>query len=268
MSKVLERVVLKRLLSHVTLNNLSECFQSAYKACHSTETALLKICTDILNILDKNNVCLLTMLDLSAAFDTIDHNILTERLETTFGIRGMAIAWFISYLQSRTQAVKINGELSNEFYLEYGVPQGSVLGPVIFTMYTQPLSEIFTKFDVLYHFYADDSQLYKCDTPKNIPVLIACVEDCIGEVKCWMETNKLKLNDDKTEVMLCSRKGVGSENDKALVLDINGCSIQSSTSVKNLGVYLDQDMSMHSQINNLCRTLMTNLKKIASIRDF
>ena len=268
LSKILERIVLKRLLDHVTKNNLGECFQSAYKSKHSTETAVLKVCTDILDSIDKKNVCLLTLLDLSAAFDTIDHNILISRLDNSFGIRGSALDWFKSYLTHRTQAVQIEKKISPEKHLLYGVPQGSVLGPILFTMYTQPLSEIFNKHDMSYHLYADDSQLYKCSVPGNIPLLISSTEDCVRDVKNWMEGNKLKLNDEKTEVMLCGNPRALGGKLPEVHLDINGCSIQSSSRVKNLGVMLDSDFSMQAQVDNLCKNLNVHLKKIATIRDY
>ena len=157
---------------------------------------------------------------------------------------------------------------SDEFDMDYGVPQGSVLGPVLFTMYMKPLSEIFDKNEMFFHCYADDTQMYRFDVPSNIPSLIASVEDCFGEVKSWMESNKMKLNDDKTEVMLCNRKGNGKVCCKNISLNLNGCPIQSSTHVKNLGVLLEHDLSMDMQVNNLCRVLRNNLKKIATIREY
>ena len=142
-------------------------------------------------------------MDLSAAFDTIDHGILLDRLNQTFGIQGVALSWFKSYLSNRTQSVCIGGESLSEAHLRFGVPQGSVLGPVLFTMYTQPLADILKSFNMSYHFYADDSQIYKGVELEQLPGLIQSVEECIESVKKWMNSNKLKLNDDKTEVILC-----------------------------------------------------------------
>ena len=130
-------------MSHISFNNnLSEVLQSAYKPYHSTETALLKVLTDILHFIDQKKVCLISLLDLSAAFDTIDHDILITRLNGTFGISGTALCWLTSYLKDRYQRVKVGNSFSEEAILKFGVPQGSVLGPILFTMYTQPLAII------------------------------------------------------------------------------------------------------------------------------
>ena len=138
-SKILEKIVAKRLQAHIKNNHLSNPLQSAYRKHHSTESALLKVHNDIINSMDKGEVTALTLLDLSAAFDTIDHATLTD---DWYGISGQAQLWFSSYLQIRHQSVKIEDTFSDKVILSYGVPQGSVLGPVLFTLYTTPLSAI------------------------------------------------------------------------------------------------------------------------------
>ena len=148
------------------------------------------------------------------------------------------------------------------------MPQGSVLGPVIFSMHTQPISETFRQRQMSYQFYADDSQLYKASAPENITDLIRSMEECIREVKSWMDSNKLKLNENKTELMLCGNTSGKNKKLPTVSLCINGCTIQSSVYVKNLGFYLNNTMSMEIQISNLCKVLTLYLKKIASIRDF
>ena len=123
-SKVLERIVLFHFLSHIAANKLIDKFQSAYKPGHSTETALIRVVNDMFNPIDNGNLPLLTMLDLSAAFNTIDHSILLERLHTSLGIDRLPLKWVKSYLSSRHQKVKINNNLSNVLPILYGVPQG------------------------------------------------------------------------------------------------------------------------------------------------
>ena len=142
------------------------------------------------------------MLDLSAAFDTIDHSILISRLKDTFGFNDFVLKWFISYISSRTQSVKINNVESDSHPLLYGIPQGSILGPIIYTLYTVPLGQIIRKHDLQYHMYADDTQLYMSIEPTNVHDLVNTLEVCINDVKTWMLENKLKLNDEKTEALL------------------------------------------------------------------
>ncbi|WP_419612617.1 RNA-directed DNA polymerase, partial [Thiolapillus sp.] len=160
LSKVLEKVVLHQLRGHLLANNLSETFQSAYRAHHSTETALLDVTNCLLGSADEGRVSILTLLDLSAAFDTLDHSILLTRLHDMFGISGKAFEWFSSYLSDRFQSVSVNGRVSSQKKLHYGVPQGSVLGPILFTLYTQPLSDIISQRKCNHHKFADDTQLH------------------------------------------------------------------------------------------------------------
>ena len=149
------------------------------------------------------------LLDLSAAFDTIDHTTLLGRLEGQYGLSGNALSWISSYLTDRFQTVCIEGELSEPVLLKYSVPQGSVLGPKFFTMYTKPVGAICSRHGLLYHFYADDSQLYISFKPMdNVSKYEALhrIECCLTEIIVWMNNNILKLNADKTEVMLFSSK--------------------------------------------------------------
>ena len=113
--------------------------QSAYRRHHSTETALLKVKNDILMNMENQKVTLLVLLDLSAAFDTVDHRILLDRLQFDFGISGSALNWIESYLSNRTQRIYIDGVLSSNFNLKFGVPQDSCLGPLLFSLYASKL---------------------------------------------------------------------------------------------------------------------------------
>jgi hypothetical protein len=134
--------------------------QSAYRSHHSTETALLRVMNDLLLASDDGNGTLLTLLGFSAAFDTIDHEILFERLVTRFGIAGGSLEWLKSYMTERSQLVRVPGAESSPVILEYGVPQGSVLGPLIFILYSSPLNEIISRFGIKSLFFSDDAQLY------------------------------------------------------------------------------------------------------------
>ena len=136
-----EKAVFIQLNEYCVKNELHEVFQSAYKLCHSAETALLRVQNDILQSLDKRELVILALLDLSAAFDTIGHDILLLRLEQWFGASGNALLW------------DINGTYSSSYDVKYGVPQGSVLGPVVYLLYTAPVADIIKWFDLDYHIY-------------------------------------------------------------------------------------------------------------------
>ena len=150
-----------QLTNHLTPNHLTHKFQSACSAGNRTETALLRIVSDIVTASDANQVSVLTLLDLLAAFDTIDHYILLCRLEQHFGVSGLALSWFKSYVSNRFQFVSTSGSNSKLSKLDYGVPQGLMVGPILFLLYTQPLSQILFNHSCSHQFFADDTQLRK-----------------------------------------------------------------------------------------------------------
>ena len=168
-SKILERVVAVQLQTHLDEAGLMTAIQLAYRKHHSTESAVLHIHNNILLNMAKGSVTALTLLDLSAALDTIDHTILLDRLDVYYGTSELALAWFTSYLSERTHSVKVGSTLSHPAALQYGVPQGSVLDPILFSLYTNPISSIIHSHNSInYHFYApSDTQLYITLSPAN-----------------------------------------------------------------------------------------------------
>ena len=267
LSKVLERVVLHQLLSHLYHNNLLETFQSAYRIDHSTETAVLSVVNDLLLQCDNHNVSIMALLDLSAAFDTIDHNILMERLKKTYGLDGLVLQWFKSYLDNRSQFVNIDSIKSSTSKIECGVPQGSVLGPILFSLYTQPLSDVISKNDCKFHKFADDTEVMKSSTLDNFSSTKDEVSKCISDISSWMSSNKLKLNPDKTEVLATSTTHLLKEvKNDTILLEANNLPIQ--TSVRYLGVKIDSSLSMSLQINAISKSCFLELRRISSIRKF
>ena len=153
--KIIEKAVLTQLQEHLTGNGLLETYQSAYRKEHSTKTALLSVTDSLLSNTDNRLASIAAFLDLSAAFDTLDHQILLKRLSITYGINAKALQWFSSYLSDRQQSVTTGSIFSKDVPFQSGVPQGSVLGPILFTLYTQPLSKTIQKHQFDYHKYAD-----------------------------------------------------------------------------------------------------------------
>ena len=192
----------KQINEHNPHEGISNENQSAYRAFHSTETALLKIRNDIATSMDKGAAVGLVLLDFSASFDTIDHSILFECLQHWYGIDGVVLKWVQSYLNSTKQRIKIDGHLLNAFQLPNGVPRGSVLGPLLFTLYTTPLSSLISKLNVTHHLYADDTQIYLELDSRNFDSSTTELENRVKAIQAWMGNNKLKLNPDKLEFMV------------------------------------------------------------------
>ena len=210
------------------------------------------------------------LLDLSAAFDTIDHDHLFELLQNRFGIKGTALDWIKSYLGNRSSSIHINSKTSPPTVTSFGVPQGSVLGPIIFTINTTPLADIIKHHNLSYHFYADDTQLYITFDPKSQSSLqesIACVEKCAMDIKIWMSKKMLKLNDDKTEVPYITspyfQKSLPNPT-----LKIDQSSITLTTSARNIGVIFDNCNQMKEHITTVCRASHFHLRNIGSIRHY
>ena len=229
---------------------------------------LLRISDDILRAVDNKKVVIIILLDLSAAFDTIDHEVLLQRLHVDFKVDATALAWFRSYLHCRRQMVNINGTLSEEALLKYGVPQGSVLGPLLFTLYIAPLGEIARHHGLQVHFYADDMQLYVTFDPgvrDDDADAISHLTTCLTEIRQWMVLNFVKLNDDKTEYLVISsphmRNKIVPQN-----LQVGCVSVPPSENARNLGVFFDQCMKMDKHISKVCQTTYYQLRNISAIR--
>ena len=240
LSKLVERVVAKQLRSHINNNKLDNPHQSAYKPGHSTETALLAIENKVHLSLARGEPTALVLLDLSAAFDTIDHNILLGYLKSWVGLGGTVLKWFASYLSNHCQAIKIGSTLSELRRFIFGVPQGSVLGPLLFSMYTTPISKIIHLHPhIKFHFYADDTQLYIHLSHKNASVALTKLTACLQDVQRWMSLSKLKLNPEKTEFVVFGSKAQCQKVSFHFPVSILGSLLHPVDSVRNLGVWFD-----------------------------
>ena len=266
LGKIIERVVSNQLTKYITDNSLLASRQSAYRKDHSVETALLRVQDDLLPALDSGDEAVLILLDLTSAFDTVDNGVLLSRLTTQFGITGTAVKWFESHLSERYQKVTIDGSRSHPTLLRWGVPQGSVVGPVLFTCYTTPLQDIIHSHDFSSMIYADDTQLFITVKSGQALQMSAKLEDCLKAIRCWMTENFLLLNDNKMEVLhLFSNRRKVTELSS---IPINNGFVNPSKSVVNLGVTFDQNLSMRPHINQICRKASFALRKIGKIRKF
>ena len=264
-SKILEKIIHVRITSHLQSFPSFCPFQSAYRKFHSTETALLRIQNDLLLAVDQRKLSALVLLDLSAAFDTIDHSILLTRLSTTFGISGSALSLLTSYLTDRSQSVTIDSHSTPPSPMNTGVPQGSVLGPLLFTLYTTPLSYIFSATPISYHLYADDTQLYISFNISDAANSLTTLSTVLDSVHLWLTSNRLSVNPSKTEYLII---GTPQQRSKLTASSIHfqGNILAPSDSTRNLGVLFDKDLSLKKHISSVCKTSYYQIRQIRQVR--
>ena len=214
----------------------------------------------------KGSVTALTLLDLSTVFNTIDHTILLDRFNLYYGISEKALGWFKSYLSRRTHPVKVGNTLTHPAALLYGVPQGSLLGPILFSLYTNPISSIIhSHISINYPFYADETQLYITLSPANFSHSIQKLKNCLNDIQNFMFTNKLKLNPNKTEFIL-----VGSKSNRKQLLphcpiNILGNQVSSAQSVRNLGVVLDSNFTFSDHVPQVIKSTRVHARDLYRI---
>ena len=263
LSKILEKIVFNQLSDFINKHNILDKFQSGFRKNHSTETALLKIVNDLRRNLDSKKPSILVLLDLSAAFDTVDHQILLGRLRNRVGLSGSVLSWFTSYLTDRAFLVSMNTCSSKTYKITCGVPQGSILGPLLFNLYMLPLGEVIRRHGLDFHSYADDTQLYIGLSPDD-PGPIDALMSCISDIKSWMAENFLQLNRDKTEVILIGPEAL-REN---YLPKLHSLSFTPADQVKNLGVIFDSGLNFIPHIKHITKTGFFHLKNIARVRPF
>ena len=265
-SKLLERLVLQRLRNHISSNPNFSLHQSAYRPFHSTETALLHVMNDTYNACSNRNAVIMVSLDLSAAFDTISHDVLLNRLCTEFGLKERSLSWIESYLCNRKQFVKIGRHFSPTVLINAGVPQGSVLGPILFTTYTSPVEHIIDNYGIISHQYADDTHFHISITQNSLSSSLQSLADCSTDIYRWYLNNFLMLNPDKSEVLLV---GTGQQLSKFLTLtsiNIAGSFLPFSDSIKLLGVTIDSHLTFQNHISQIIKTCNYHIRAINHIR--
>ena len=174
---------------------------SAYRKGQYTETAMLRVWSDFLAAADRRHVSLLGLLDLSAAFDCVDHTILLQRLHSVFGLTDVVLQWIESFLSDRTQQVAFNGQLSATQPVLFGVPQGSVLGSLMYVLNTAELAKVVARHGLQMHQYANVIQIYMYTTTGDAASAVDCFSACLTDVEAWLRASRLRLNQTKTQVM-------------------------------------------------------------------
>ena len=267
LSKIFEKVVFNNVYDYLIENNLLFDGQYGFRKLHSTEFAALEFTDRIFKDIDDKKIPFAIFLDLSRAFDTIDHDIMLFKLEH-YGIRGKALDWFSSYLKNRQQYVIYDDTCSTLTPVKTGVPQGSILGPLLFILYINDLHKVSSSFDFI--LYADDSTLKStlCVFNDNLnnTIITDKINKELDKIQKWLTANKLSLNVDKTKMMVFHNKQKKIE-DHIPQISINGKLIERVTDFNFLGIIINEHLDWSSHIskisNKICRTngILNKLKR-------
>ena len=259
-SKILEKCVHKQVYSYLTECEVLSKAQFGFRKVHSTTTCILNLLDYLYKCMDNGKLVGVVFLDLKKAFDTVDHDILLKKLYK-YGLSVNAVDWFSSYLKGRVQTVKANGKISRELETKCGVPQGSVLGPLLFILYINDLEEYLVDFRI--GLYADDTALYYSgDTIEDIMLTL---QDEMGTVGHWLRANKLSLNVKKTKFVIFGTRFKTSKLPR-LSLSIFGEEIEQVTVMKYLGVMLDNNLNFTDHVEYLGKKATQKLGAIAKVR--
>ena len=248
-NKLLEKLIYNRLINFIDKNSIFFNKQFGFRAKHSTNHAILCIIDRIQKAIDDRNYSCGIFLDFSKAFDTINHNILIRKLQH-YGVRGLALDWFISYLSNRNQVVTGNGVQSELLSVPCGIPQGSVLGPILFLLYINDFRKCSKLFD--FHLFADDANLFYEN--KNISVLETTVNAELNRVYDWLCANMLSLNIQKSNYVIFHppQRNIRNLN---INLMINEVQMKRESCVTYLGVLIDSTLSWKNQVEYVSKKI-------------
>ena len=275
LSKLFEKCIKNRLINFLEKNNLLHENQFGFRRNLCTNDAIMSVTSKLIQELDAGNKCLGIFLDLQKAFDTVSHNVLLDKLDK-MGIRGIALKLFSSYLSNRTQSTKINDHLSETSKVNIGIPQGTVLGPILFVIYLNDLFKIdVSKYSGSLHSYADDTVVIFSGLNWEETYLNS--NKGINIIKEWLDANLLSLNISKTTLIPFSLTIHGLDHsDINRNVTIHNCNLNScacpalncSTQVKYLGIIVDQHLKWNKHISFLCNRLRKTIHKFSILRSY
>lgn len=262
LSKVFESVLSNQLNEYLIRKKLLCPFQSGYRKACSTITALIKIENDIREALDNKLVTVMVLLDFSKAFDSIDHRLLCNKLKQNFKLDHCSVNLIRSYLTARMQYVDFENQQSDNISVPSGVPQGSILGPLLFSLYINDLPNAisFSKF----HLYADDCQLYISGHPSDISDIINQINTDIHSILEWCGHNGLVLNAKKTQSIIFSTKRTNLSDPPVII--VGNDSVEYTNVVKNLGILMDSRFNWNAQVNAVCSKVYNSLHSLVTLR--
>jgi len=262
-SKILERLVFNRCIQHINKHDILNSKQFGFRSNHSTSMAVTELVDKVNNAIEKGETTIAVYLDLSKAFDTINHNILLYELDH-YGFRGIVLDWFKSYLHNRTQYVYFNNVKSNPLNILCGVPQGSILGPLLFILYMNDIvnSSSFLEFIL----FADDTTLSY--SHKNILSKIDRINKELEKVANWFKANKLSVNASKTNFMI-----MGTQQKTAKCIDqiniiLDGTQLTRVNQTKFLGVIIDENLTWKDHIDGISKTISRNVGVLNKLKHF
>ena len=269
LAKLVEKCMLLQFNEHCSLNSLLPSYQSAYRKFYSCETSLLKLADNLLNEMENRRVSALVVMDLSAAFDTVDHKILCDVLSSQYGIEGKALRWFDTYLRPHFCQVDIKRTRSSIHSLAFSVPQGSCTDPMLYTVYASMLQyQISEGMDL--NGFADDHLVNKSFNPNERDDelrTIELLESSLGNINSWVNLNRLQMNTSKTEFMMI---GSGKQLSKCVTNNSTVCNdtVEKSGIIRLLGIWIDSNLNFKTNVIKKSQTGTLNIFKIKHIKRY
>ena len=266
-SKVFEKIVLQQIVSHVESHHIYKDTIAGFRKGYSTASALLNLRDNIRKAMNAQEVTLITMIDFSKAFETVDSAVIIKKLHTQ-GFSKSFLHWTLSYLSNRKQFTQIDDKKSSELPVYFGVPQGSILGPVLFNLYVNDLSDCFSSSSIQ---YADDTTIYESAKPKNIDCIVTNINTSLHNINEWSTTNCLAINQGKTKFMLLGTSQLLQRHENLLnvvKLQLGDSTVEETKCTKLLGVEFDSHLKWNDHVKNILTSGYAKLSTLRKMKNF